>query len=178
MTATLTLITDAAATAGVIDPIEPLPSDTAQFILRRLNRMLDTWANEQLLIFNTYTDQLALAGGQAAYSTALLAHGNPTQWDSGFVRLSGVDYPLTFISKDAYNAIDYKPAAGIPTDIMVDTDYPYSILYLFPVPFAAMTAFLSARNVLTAAPLELASDISLPPGYEAAIVDSLAGHIG
>jgi hypothetical protein len=177
MTATIQIVTDAATTAGVIDPIDPLQAEIAQFLLRRLNRMLESWANEGLLVYNTYTDQLPLTSGQASYSTAALFHGNPTDWDSGFIRLSNIDYPIEFISTDAYNAIIYKPTPGIPTDVYVATDHPNSILFFFPVPFGPMTAFLSARNLLTPT-LALADDLSLRPGYEAAIIDSLAVDIG
>lgn len=177
MTTALTLLTDAATTAGVIDPQESLPAAQAQFILRRLNRMIASWANERLLIYNTYTDTLALTGGTASYSTTLLANGNARQWDSAFVRISDIDYPLDIVGQQTYNAIEYKPTAAIPVMLYVDTGWPNSTLYFFPVPYGSMTAYISARKALTGT-LLLATDVSLPQGYEAAIVDSLAADIG
>ena len=184
MTAALALVTDAATTAGVIDPNESLPDDQAQYILRRFNRMIASWGNERLYIFNTYIDSLALVGGQASYSSSLLAHGNARQWDNAYVRLvtgsgsppPGIDYPLNLVDQQTYNAVSYKATAAIPTMLYINTDWPNSTLYFFPVPFGAMTCYIGARQPLEST-MTLTTDVDLPPGYEAAIVDSLAVDI-
>lgn len=177
MTTALDIVKDAATTAGVIDPEESLSAAQSQFILRRLNRMIASWANERLLVYNTYTDTLPLTAGQITYSTTLLTHGNARQWDNAFVRLSDVDYPLDIVDQQTYNAVTYKITAAIPTMLYVDTDWPNSTLYFFPVPFGSMTAYISARQPLEST-LILGTTVNLPPGYEAALVDSLAVNIG
>lgn len=176
MTVALDIVKDAGVAAGVIDPEESLSASQGQYILRRLNRMIASWANEDLTIYNTYVDQLAMTGGQASYSSSLLAHGNARQWDNAFVRISSVDYPLSIIPQQLYNAITYKTTAGIPTQLYINTDWPNSTLYFFPVPFGTMTGFIAGR-VQIEPTLLLTDTIDLPPGYEAALVDNLAADI-
>lgn len=176
MTAALQIVVDAATTAGVIDPRDSIADADAQFILRRLNRMIGVWANERLLIFETYIDALPLVAAQPSYSSSLLSHGNPMQWDNAFVRLSGVDHQVELVDQQRYNAIGYKPAPGIPTMLYVNTDWPDSTMNFFPTPIGGLTAYIGARQALTPT-LVLATDVSLPPGYEAALVDNLAVDI-
>lgn len=164
-------------TAGVLGQdgtTQPEGSSDQALVLRFLNRMLDSWANESLLIYSTSQETLPLTANVATYSTALLTNPTrPVAISGMFVRYAGVDYPISMIDKSTYNQIGIKTIAAIPQYCWYDPTMTQGALTFFPVPYATMTAYVDCDRVLSA-PLTLASDLTLPPGYEQAIVDSLA----
>lgn len=153
---------------------EPTDAD-AQLVLRRLNRMLDSWANESLLVYALTTESFPMVAAQAAYSSSLLA-SRPVAVDSIYVTLSSIDYPVLLIDNESFDSIPYKPTTGIPAYCYVDTTFPNMTFNFYPTPYAVFTCTVSSRKVLSGA-VAMATSLSLPPGYEKAIVDSLTPDV-
>jgi hypothetical protein len=171
------MINDAAAPLGQYAADRPLNNVKAQLMLRRMQRMLDLWSTDGLYVYNVTTVSLALAPNVASYSTTLFSGGRPTAIDSVFVNVggvSGIDYSPSPMTQMQYDAIPYKIAAGIPAGWYYDPTFPDGTLYFYPVPYQVMTARVNTRTLLANASLTLDSTISLPPGYDAAIVDNLS----
>lgn len=174
MTTALDLITDAMLEAGVGSIGDAVADDVAQFGLRKLNRMLESWATESLMVFDIYRDSFVMTPGVASYSSALLAQGRPVSVDYCFVRLANIDYDIEIINNQQYDDIAFKSTAGLPDRCYPDIGFPNDTFFFYPTPAAAYTAFFDLRRQLTAGTLLVGTTVALPPGYELAIVSNLA----
>lgn len=148
-----------------------------QICIRVLNRMLGTWANENVTVYDTATGTITLVPGTATYSTTLLSLGRPVTIASLYLSLSGVDYPVERVDEVTFDDIAYKAAQGLPSVFTYSTAYPNGALSFYPTPSAAYVATVKARYPLVAGTVALATSVDLPPGYEAALVDNLALRI-
>lgn len=173
MTTARDLIEDAAAEIGVFASDSALSDADAQIMLRRLNRMMDSWSAEGLAVYERYDESLTLSAGVASYSTALLAGGRPVRVDGVTVTVGGVDYDMRMVSKANYDEIGYKSVAGIPDMCYVQMGMPDATLYFYPAPSAAYTAKVTVWRRMPNG-MALTTTVSLPPGYEEAIVTNLA----
>lgn len=170
----LSIVTDAMYGSGVLGADEALADADAQLCLRRLNRLMDSWSNLRGLCYEISTDSFTMTAGTASYSSALLlVDGRPLNLDSMYVRLSNIDYPVEIITAQEWSEITYKPVTSVPAKCYIDSAYPDLTFNFYPAPNAAYTCFVNDTKALPAT-IALATTISLPPGYERALVDSLA----
>lgn len=172
MTTAADIVNDAALAAGIGDAYNALDATSAAIGLRTLNRLLDSWSNESLIVFNTAQDSFVMTPGQAAYSTSLLT-ARPVDLAYVFVRQNGVDYPVELIGADDYARIGYKTTPGLPAKCYFNSGMPQGTLTFFPVPSTAYTCFVGYRAQL-ANLASLQTALSLPPGYETALVYGVA----
>lgn len=168
------LVYDALMTNGAMSAADPLSGEDANVALRALQRMLGTWANQNLLLYETRQGTVTLVPGTTSYLTTLLSTGRPVSIDSAFLRMGNVDYPLTLLDNQTYDSIQFKSNASLPVAVYYDPGYPNSTLYFYPTPSAAYTAYITGRYDLIAGTITLDTVVTLPPGYDAAIVNSLA----
>lgn len=173
MATALDLITDALMDIGVQGLEQGVGAADAALSLRHLNRMLAKWANQPAAMYNNYLDSITLTPGVQSYSTTLLSQGNPMQWDDVTVTLSGVTYPVDFITADQWDNLTFKSTSGLPRYCWVDVSWPNSQIYFYPIPSAPYVANFRLQLQVTGT-LTLATILSLPPGYETAIVANLA----
>lgn len=166
------IVADAALAAGIGDQFNALDATSAGIALRTLNRLLESWSTESLIVFNQAQDSFTMTAGQAAYSTSLLT-ARPMDVTHVFIRQSGVDYPCEMIGPEDYANIGYKTTAGIPYQCYYNSGMPQGVLTFFPVPSGAFQCFVGYRAQLDAV-ASLTQQLSLPPGYETALVYGLA----
>ena len=166
------IVSDAALAAGIGDQYNALDASSAAIGLRTLNRLLDGWSNESLVVFNQTEDNFTMTPGTATYSTTLLS-ARPIEVTHVFVRQSGVDYPCEMIGAEDYARIGYKSTSGLPAKCYFDNDYPNGSLTFFPVPSTPYQCYVGYRARL-ANLSTLQTALSLPPGYETALVYGLA----
>lgn len=176
MTVASILIQDAMYAAQVIGQDQTPSSGDEQLVLRRLNRMLKSWANEGLMVYGITIDTFTMTAGTAQYSTSLLTDGRPVFISSMRVRLNNIDYPVDMIDLQKWNAIGYKLTQAIPNQCYYQPTYPNGLMNFYPVPYAAFTCYVDCQRPLVG-DVELTTDILLPDGYEAAIVAALAVDI-
>lgn len=167
------LITDALAANGALGQGESLSDDDVQLCLRRLQRMIDSWANDVLTVFDTTEGTMTLVAGTTSYSTTSLSSGRPVSVQNMFLRLDNVDYPVTMIDEESYDAQCYKPATGLPIYCQYAPSYPNGTFYFYPTPSDAYVAHVKGRYPLGSS-WTVNTAVSLPPGYEAALCDNLA----
>ena len=174
MTTGAVLVQDAMIQAGIIGSTETVTANDQALVLRRLNRMVESWDNENLMLFALSGQSFTMVAGQSAYpSNTYLTDGRPTSIDAITVRLSNIDYPVDIIDNQTWNAIPYKPTTGIPAQCFIDTDYPNTTLRFYPTPYGEFTCFVQARSPLFGT-IDASTDVVGPRGYEKAIVDNLA----
>jgi hypothetical protein len=168
------LIYDAMTAAGILGQGDVAPSNAdAQIALRRLQRMLDSWSVDNLMVYSTTQETITLSAGDPSYTTSNLSTSSrPVDLEPAFIRLSGTDYPLHRVTRQEYADIAYKASEGMPTVVWYEPTMTAGAFLFYPTPSETMTAYFNVRRVL-ASSLTLDTSFSLPPGYETAIVDNL-----
>jgi len=171
------LIYDAMTAVGILGQGDVAPSAAdAQIALRKLQRMLDSWSVDNLMVYSTTQEVITFVAGDPSYTTANLSTASrPVDLEAAFVSWNGVDYPLRRITRQEYADIEDKTTEGIPCVVWYEPKMTAGEFLFWPTPnvTAAMAAHFNVRRVL-AASLTLATSFSLPPGYEKAITDNLA----
>ena len=158
---------------------ETVSSDISTVGLALLNTMLDAWQIERLMVYSIA--QISNTWPAATTSRTIGSGGNftntrPKRIDSAFVQdSSGFKYPIEILrSREPYDAFtDPTSASTLPEYLFYDPDYPLGVIYLYPVPSAAVTLLLNVWETLQSFAL-LTTALDLPPGYQRAIEFNLA----
>ena len=175
MTTARDLINDAAAKVGEYAADSSMSDTSAQICLRDLNRMLDSWSNEPLMLFVKANETFPTVANTASYASSVIT-SRPVKIHSVTVTMTGTTFPVDLIDNVAYNEIAYKASAGLPRYCYASMAYPTATFYFYPTPDAVYTINVATERVLST-PLALSDTISFPPGYEEAIVNNLAIRI-
>lgn len=173
MTTGTVLVQDALQKRFILAPNQEADEDQLATGLRWLNRMLESWGAQKPMLYTITEETFTLTPSTASYSTSLLASGRPASVDYLFNRLSSVDYPCKLVDNQTYADVQYKPVDAVPTLCYYNDGYPNGTFYFYPRPYAAFECHVFVRRVLTST-ITATTDVALPPGYEAAIVDNLA----
>lgn len=166
---------------GALAPGESLAASEATDGLASLNRMIDSWSTEGLII-HAVTAETAFALTASVATVTMGTSGNittrPMSIESAFIRDGSTDYPLRILTHTEYAAIvDKTVQSDYPTALYDDGAFPQRTLTLYPVPSAAHSIVLFTKRALTQiATLDTA--ISLPPGYDEALVYNLSIRLG
>lgn len=183
MPTSLQLITRSMRIGRVIGKGESLDDDEAADGLTAVNAMLDIWKIERLNVYQivqgsytwpaTTTSRTIGSGGNFAAT-------RPDRIESAFVVDSHSQwYPLEVLrDRSQYDSIPIKTTQStLPQYLFMDPAFPLGVVYLFPVPSAQLTLKLNTWQALQAF-AALTTDLSLPPGYEDAIVFNLTVRFG
>jgi len=177
----LDLIKRAMRQLGVYSIGEEPSADEAQTGLDALNAMLDSWATENLFVHAKTLDIVPVISGQASFTvgpTGTVAGPRPVTIDSSsYVLYQNVSYPLAKWADADYQLISLKgQILGIPCGIWPLMTFPDAQVTMWPIPSASMDVYLWSNKLITSFP-DLTTVVELPPGYERAIVFSLAEEI-
>ena len=86
----------------------------------------------------------------------------------------GIDQPLYIITDEGYfNGISNKDIGGIPEFLNYDNGFPLGTIRLWPAPTTGHVLHLLTEKQLTQF-ASLDTELSLPPGYERALINNLA----
>lgn len=181
MTAALTLITDAYQMVGLLGEGEPLTDARAQFGFRRLNNMLDSWATDSLFVqtINKLTGSISPGQSFTVGPTGnVISPTVPIRLEQGcFFRISGIDYPMQFISREAYMNLPFKSiSTQWPQFIYYEPGASVGTCHIYPALSAVAVAHLQVMAPLTAF-ATLTANVTLPMGCTKAIEESLAEQL-
>ena len=174
-----TLINSALRKLGVLASGETPDANTSTDALDTLNRMLEGWRLEGLMAYAITTLETAWASG-LAYKTigpsATINTTRPVRIDTAvWVDSGGNVYDMDVITPDEWLHCDPANLSGIPQGVYYDSTHPQATIRLWPVPDLAGTLKTQVRTPVTA--YALSDTVSLPPGYERAMVYGLALEI-
>lgn len=176
MTTALDIINGAAKLIGVQFKSEQLDTDEANDALVQLNDMLDSWSNDNLVIYADTDESFPLTGA-ASYTMGPSGAFNTTRpmlINFVVIRVGGVDYTLDLISQEQYAEIAIKSTqAQIPAYYTYDNAYPLATLQFWMVPTAGSTLYISSNKPL-ANLSSLTASVALPPGWNRALKYNLA----
>lgn len=175
------LVAAALRKIGAIAPGEGIANDEAQDGLSEINRMISGWSNERLLIYTITEESFSLVSGTSSYTIGSSGTFNTTrpQWieranikdESGS---DAIELPIRITEVKEWSEIAVKEATSdYPCELYYDGGYPLRTIKLYPTPSATHKLVLFSAKPLTAIS-NLATTISLPPGYEEALVYNAA----
>lgn len=159
---------------GVLGTGESMDASQATEGLATLNQMLESWSIEGLVI-HAITSEAPLTLTPSDGTVTMGTSGNittrPVSIEKALIRSGTTDYPpLRLLSLAEFAAIpDKSTQSEIPSALYDDGGYPQRTLTLYPVPSAANSLVLFTKRQLTQI-ATLDTEISLPPGYERALV--------
>lgn len=146
--------------------------------LAALNRMLDTWRNEQLMVYAMRDESFSLVVGTKVYTIGPSGTGlvttRPIEIEHAWILSGTISYDVDVIDNEQYDAIGYKDAQSTwPDRLNYTPDMPNGTITVYPVPTAVNTLHMRTRTPLTA--FSATTDtVSLPPGWEEAMIYNLA----
>lgn len=150
--------------------------------LEALNGMLDSLSIDRTMIYQIVSESFTWPAATA--SRTIGASGNfNTQWpariETAYTRdSSNVDSPLEITyDRSVWDSYAVKSTqTEIPELLFLDRSYPLATIYLRQVPTYQRTLVLSSWKRLQQF-ATIADTVSLPPGYEDAIVYNLAERL-
>jgi hypothetical protein len=182
------LLTDALLELGVFDPSEAIDAGAANSALRELNRMLSSWANDDLMIYTVDRRTFAMVANQQDYTIGVGGIFNtpypvrPGQINLVSVILNGVELPVEIYNDEQWRDLALKgPYQTVPSTIPLymwaDGNYPLDGLHFYPVPTGPIPLIMSVWGQITAF-ASVNDTVTLPQGYEDAIVKNLSIRLG
>lgn len=177
------LIKGAFRVLGVLASEEAPAAQEQSDALDALNDMLDSWANERLILFATLRSTYTLTAGLNPHTIGMggtFATTRPVRIDRASLILAGDtglnEKPMELLSDAEWQETQNKAGAGQPSALWVESSYPLMKLWFNPVPSAADTLVLYTWQQLGrfAAPT---TTFDMPPGYARALRFNLAKEL-
>lgn len=172
------------AALGIVGRLSSGESATTQeradYVLE-FNRMLGSWNVELGPIFFETLDSLTWTSGNASRTIGVSGDFNvarPQQIISAFYRSGTTDFPIQIITHQEYQEIPDKATTGnTPIYLAYNPTFASSLgtLFMYPTPSESITLRLNSRKPI--ADITGAGTVTLPPGYEDAIVYNLARRL-
>lgn len=175
MTTARQIITRALQKNGALIKGEVPDADEADDALSALNAMISSWGNDSLIVYARTWETFPLTSA-SSYTIGVGGDFNtvrPLDIVSAYIRNSGVDYPMTVVTDEAYNTITFKSLNGIPEFLNYDNAYPLGKIRLYPVGSASYSLFLLTEKAITQF-TSLDTEMILPDGWERALIYNLA----
>lgn len=177
MSTVLQIITDSLKKLGVVAPGESLDSDTAADGMRTLNQMLGGWNNNKLTVLGTEIEEFSLVANQNSYTLGSGGDFNtsvPSRTDSLFIKNGNYEDVIEIVDAQRWGEfIDKGSTSDYPTHAYIDNNYPLRKIYLYPTPASANTLIMHNERKFSSFS-SLTASVSLPDGYERAIINNLA----
>ena len=166
---------------GAIASTETPSADEQADALRVLNRMLTTWSNDSLMIASAATrETFSLISGQQVYTvgpTGTFVTSRPT--DVQFISIGqpgspAFETPVDLINAQQWSEILVKGTTStFPTKAYVEFTNPNLTISVWPIPQLVYQIEITSLKPLVQF-VSVNDTVSLPPGYEDAIVYNLA----
>lgn len=178
MTTAIDIIKRAYKDINVLGSSETPTAEMSSDALDSLNGLLETWANETLMVYQLVLEPFNLVPGQSDYTIGVggdFVTSRPVTIDSAYIHWNSLDYPLAIVTTDQYDQIPLKTSPNqIPYAMLVDAGFPFTTIKLFPVPNdATAQLFIESRKEF-AVFTSLTQQVNLPPGYVRALRYNLA----
>ncbi len=167
---------------GVLASGEVGSNDDIADGLDTLNRMLDQWAAERLMIYTTTRTTWTITASQTSYTVGTGANVAVTR--PAFVSQVNIidtatdpdtEYTLQRHTEASWAAVALKAlTATKPTSYYYNPTFANATLWLWPVPTGTTLTGVLYAPARVASLAAQTTTVSVPPGYEEAIVKNLA----
>lgn len=145
-----------------------------------LNDIIESWANERLIVRSLTLENFTPSIGQTAFTmgpggTLPLSY-TPVDVLSGYYSANGFDTELVKLTQQQYDAIGAKGLSGGVQSFYVQLASPLLLIKLYPAPGAQSVSFRVWKPVAKFTSIQQTLD--LPPGWQRALSYALAQEIG
>lgn len=151
-------------------------TDESNDALATCNAMLDAWRLERLTVYAYQEESLTLTSGAASKTigpSGDLVGTRPVDIEAAWIVEGDQSYEVTRMEEDEYAAIPNKSlSTDRPTRFLYRGTHPNATLITWPVANGSKTMKIVTRVPFST--LALADTLTVPPGYEDAIVFNLA----
>lgn len=185
MATVLDVVADAMSDLGILAPGEVPATDDVTSGMRALNRLVDQWAADRLMIYTqtrttwnlTSNDETYTVGLGGDVNVARPVHINHvTYYDTADSVL--VEHELVQMTDAAYALQKVKAQTNnTPTICYYNPTYPLATLTLWPVPQSTTLVGVLYAPEAVAEFTDSSTVLVLPPGYRRMIVKNLALEI-
>jgi hypothetical protein len=176
MTTARDIITKALQKIGVSFNGTVITADEANDALDALNALLESFANDSMLVYARSWETFNITGGDGNYTMGVGGDFNtarPLLIVSSYIADGNTDYNLSIISDEMYNnQISQKDTLSVPAYINSDNGSPLVNIRLYPVPDKSYQIFLLTEKAVTR--LGLDDEVTLPTGWERMLIYNLA----
>jgi len=175
------ILTRSMRVATVLGAAETMDPNDASDALLALNQMLDAWQAERLYAYQIIERAAPLTAGVGAYTVGPSATINvprPVRIEWAFTRdTENYDRQLSIVPDQVWATIFLKSLGNnFPTVLYYEPGFPQGTINLWQLPTTGLTLHFGAWVPLTEF-ADLNVSVALPPGYELAIVYSLAEYL-
>ena len=174
-----TMVTDALKEIGVVAEGETPSGTMADDAFRALNRLMESLSNDKEFSYQNDTTSYVVTN-LASFTigpTGNLVGLRPIEPIFVHVDVAGISYPIKILDMAKWDAIGYKSAKGaIPEAVYYEPSMPNGTMYIWPIPTSATTMVMRS-SVLVNSFASLDTALSMPPGYEEALIKTLAVNI-
>ena len=155
--------------AGVYSLGEEPTADESASGLMALNAMIESMANESLLIYVHTADSSPLVAATSLYTlgaSGTVVTTRPIQaLDTSYIVYQNVSYPCALLTLEQYNAIPYKTQTSeFPFSLWYEDTYPNASITVYPTPTASSTLVFWSKKQLSGF-ATLTDVVTLPTGY-------------
>lgn len=176
MTTALDLITDALLEIGVAESGQSVNAEDGAIGLRYLNRLLQRWTNAPAMfaVLPEVSVTLTGAGSYTIGPSGGTVAVRPIRIDGAvYVDAGGLESPVTVLSRAQWDAIAVKSVtSSVVSEVWYDATVTDGTVHVYPKGSSG-TLKLQGASLLTSF-AGLSTAVTLPDGYESAIVPSLA----
>ena len=179
MTTALQIITDALTEVGVVGAGDTVSPEDTDLALRRLNQVLQRWANLRLLS-PVLTEISVPMTGAASYTigpSGVVVAARPIRVESArSVDSAGTEYACNIYSAALWDEIPVKAVTGGPPSVVYySATNTNGTLYVYPRPSSGYTVKLRVLSLLETYTVN--EVLALPEGYESAFTLTLADDL-
>jgi hypothetical protein len=171
------ILADSLMYIGAYGPGETISTDDQTFALRLVNRLLDGWSARKLSPIGIQTTNYALSG------TGTYTFGPTGTWvatvrpikikAASVLAVNGTEKECRIVDAVGWAAVADKSRTGIfAEDLYWDGGFPSGNICLSPMPASGSCVLRTYQPITDFA--NLADTVSLPPGYERALVINFA----
>lgn len=167
----------------VLEAGETASAEEAQDALEVLNNLIDSWANESLMLFARTEHSIPYVQNQIEYTIGTGGDFNVTRPVSNgimnaFTRTEDSDWKMTEVNNDQYQEIVVKSVeSSYPVYYYYRPSFPLGKITVWPAPQGNLTFFINVKSQFTAF-ANVSAVVALPPGYVRALEYNLAIEIG
>lgn len=183
MTTVREICSDALLEIGATDLVDGMKADTAQYMLRLLNRMMAVWNTEELMVYTVNRSTYNLVAGQQEYTFGTGGNFNAPrpvkiQGVSALLNVTSatpLEIPMDIMTDLEWQNLALKQTPSLyPVKVWITGNYPLNSLWFWPKPMDSTVDVVIYSWGKTESFATLEETVVFPNGYEEAIVTNLA----
>lgn len=166
-------LTDAMAALGLLAANETMNADDGALALRTLNRLVETWNAQHLMVYTINRNTFPLTINQQSYTLGTGGNFNitrPVRIENASIiptaSDSTLEIPIAMLRDEEWREVSVKSITStFPTMVYPQGNYPLNTLSFWPVPTTACSVVLYTWGQIQ--PFSTLDDsFALPNGYE------------